>query len=109
VEVAAGLERVVVTCDGKVVADHPRSWAKHQSFTDPDHATAAAALRRAHVAALSTAGTPRHTDVQVRDLASYDTALGTTNIDTGIDVGSGIGVTINPDPDDHTAVGSGVA
>ena len=34
-----------------------------------------------------------------------DTALGTTNIDTG----SGIGVTINPDPDDHTAVGSGVA
>lgn len=105
VEVTAGLDRVVVTCDGKVVADHPRSWAKHQSFTDPDHATAAAALRRAHVAALSTAGTPRHTDVQIRELASYDTALGTTNIDTG----SGIGVTINPDPDDHTAVGSGVA
>ena len=61
VDVAAGLERVVVTCDGKVVADHPRSWAKHQSFTDPDHATAAAALRRAHVAALSArAGAPAH-------------------------------------------------
>ena len=30
---------------------------------------------------------PRHTDVQVRDLASYDTALGTTSIDTGIDTG----------------------
>ena len=89
VEVAAGLERVVVTCDGKVVADHPRSWAKHQSFTDPAHATAAAAMRRAHIAA---ARPPQHAEVQVRDLASYDTALGTDGTDgTGLDAaGSGV-------------------
>jgi hypothetical protein len=101
VDVAAGLERVVVSCDGKVVADHPRSWAKHQSFTDPAHATAAAALRRAHVAA---ARPPRHTDVQLRDLASYDTALG---IDAGID--AGIDVAVDPDREDLGPAGSGVA
>ena len=45
IEVAADLERVQVFCDGRVVADHPRCWARHQSLTDPVHAEAAKALR----------------------------------------------------------------
>lgn len=42
VEVAADLEQVLVTCDGVEVARHARSWARHQTITDPDHAAAAA-------------------------------------------------------------------
>ena len=36
----ADLDRVVVTCGGRVVADHARCWADHQTITDPDHAAA---------------------------------------------------------------------
>jgi hypothetical protein len=48
VEVVADLHRVRVLSEGRLVADHPRSWAKHQAFTDPEHARAAAVLRREH-------------------------------------------------------------
>ena len=41
IEVVAGLARVRAFCDGQVVADHERSWAWHQSFTDPAHRAAA--------------------------------------------------------------------
>ena len=37
VEVIADLDRVRVCCDGRLVADHDRVWAKHQTLTDPDH------------------------------------------------------------------------
>src|SRR6185503_12232063 len=50
IEVTAGLDRVRAFCDGQVVADHERSWAWHQSFTDPAHRAAAAALRAQRVA-----------------------------------------------------------
>ena len=46
VEVIAGLERVRVLCEGKVVADHDRIWAWHQTISDPAHVQAARALRR---------------------------------------------------------------
>jgi transposase len=46
VEVAADLDRVRVFCDGRVVADHERIWARHQTLTDPAHWAAAQALRR---------------------------------------------------------------
>jgi transposase len=35
VEVAADLERVRVFCDGRLVADHGRCWARHQTISDP--------------------------------------------------------------------------
>jgi transposase len=74
IEVAADLARVRVFCDGQVVADHERSWAWHQSFTDPAHRAAADALRAQRVAVLRR---PAEPEVQVRALADYDTALGT--------------------------------
>lgn len=73
VEVAADLTRVQVNCDGRVVADHARVWAAHQTITDPAHLAAAKALRRARVELVKP---PVEAEVQVRDLASYDTALG---------------------------------
>jgi transposase len=74
IEVTADLARVRVLCGGQVVADHERSWAWHQSFTDPAHRAAAAALRAQRVAVLRQ---PAEPEVQVRALADYDTALGT--------------------------------
>jgi transposase len=78
IEVAAGLERVRAFCDGRVVADHERIWARHQTLTDPAHWAAAQALRRQR---LSVVRPPAEPDVQIRCLADYDTALG---LDEGI-------------------------
>jgi len=41
VEVVADLSRVRVLCDGKVAADHERSWARERTIRDPAHAAAA--------------------------------------------------------------------
>ena len=71
--VTADLSRVGVTCEGRTMAEHARSCARHQTFIDPEHAAAAVALRRAQIEA---ARPPRHTEVEVRDLTSYDTLLG---------------------------------
>ena len=46
VDVAADLERVRVTCEDRILAEHARCWAKHQSLTDPVHARAAELLRK---------------------------------------------------------------
>ena len=73
VEVAAELARVRVLCDGRVVADHERVWAKHQTVSDPAHIAAAKALRRERVGVLRPAA---ESDVQIRRLVDYDTALG---------------------------------
>jgi transposase len=75
VEVAAGLEEVTVTCQGRLVARHPRCWAAHQSITDPGHAAAAAQLRQAR--RLITAR-PADTAVEQRVLSDYDRILGTS-------------------------------
>jgi transposase len=74
IEITAGLDRVRVTCDGQVVADHERAWAKHQTITDPQHLAAARALRRDRLEVIRPAAGPA---VEVRCLADYDTALGT--------------------------------
>lgn len=76
VDIAAGLEEVTVTCQGRQVARHLRCWAAHQSITDPAHATAAAQLRQAR--RLIT-GRPADTDVQQRALSDYDRILGTAS------------------------------
>jgi transposase len=74
VEIAAGLEEVIVTCQGRPVARHLRCWAAHQSITDPAHASAAAQLRRSR---RQLTARPADTDVQQRALADYDRILGT--------------------------------
>jgi hypothetical protein len=73
VTVTAGLEEVIVDCDRRQVARHPRCWARHQTITDPAHAAAAATLRQARQQ-LPTA--PAATAVEYRDLADYDRILG---------------------------------
>jgi hypothetical protein len=45
VDVHASPTRVVVTCDGAMVGDHPRCWAHRVVVTDPTHVAAAAVLR----------------------------------------------------------------
>jgi transposase len=73
IEIRADLQRVTVTCEGRLVADHERIWAWHQSITDPAHLAAARALRRDRITIVRL---PREADVQVRALSDYDTALG---------------------------------
>jgi transposase len=73
VEVVADLDRVRVWCDGKPVADHERVWAWHQTISDPEHVSAAKALRRKRIGVVRPAVEP---EVEVRRLSDYDTALG---------------------------------
>lgn len=75
VEVVADLDRITVTCGGKVVADHARAWADHQSITDPEHAAAATVMRqtRSRVAVPDVVG-----EVEQRPLSDYDTVFGLT-------------------------------
>ena len=73
IEVTADLDRVRAVCDGKLVADHERIWARHQTLTDPAHWAAAQALRRQR---LTIVRPPAEPDVQIRCLADYDAALG---------------------------------
>ena len=73
VEVAADLHRVKAFCDGRLVADHERIWAWHQTISDPEHVAAADLLRRDHGRRLRPAA---EADVEIRCLADYDAALG---------------------------------
>lgn len=78
VEIVADLTRVRVRCDGRVVADHDRLWAKHQTVADPEHVAAAKTLRRDRIALVRPAAQP---EVEIRCLADYDTALGLDGIE----------------------------
>jgi transposase len=73
IEVSADLHRVRASCDGQLVADHKRIWARHQTLTAPAHLAAARALRRER---LEVVRRPAEPEVEVRRLADYDTALG---------------------------------
>ncbi len=73
IEVIADLARVRVLCDGRLVADHDRLWAKHQTVSDPAHVAAADTLRRERIGLLRPVPEP---EVQIRALTDYDTALG---------------------------------
>jgi transposase len=72
VEVAADLDRVRVHCDGRLVADHVRCWARHQTISNPDHLRDAARLRAERAAVTGR----DDTQVQLRCLADYDAAFG---------------------------------
>ena len=78
VEIIADLHRVRVFSDGRLVADHDRVWAKHQTIHDPEHLAAARAMRRER---LEVVHPPAHAEVEIRRLADYDTLLG---IDGGV-------------------------
>ncbi len=65
-----GLDEVVVAGGAEEAARHRRSWASHRTLTDPAHARARSAMRQ------ELARPPQDTDVEVRDLADYDRALG---------------------------------
>lgn len=80
IEVIADLARVRVLCDGRLVADHERIWAWHQTISDPEHVAAAKALRHERVGVLRPV---QQDEVEQRCLADYDTALGLT--DLGVD------------------------
>jgi len=83
IEVLADLDRVRVFCAGKVVADHERVWAWHQTITDPEHRQAANLLRHNRISSLPTnSDHDGHPGVEQRSLSDYDTALG---IDLGED------------------------
>jgi len=73
IEVIADLARVRVLCDGRAVADHERVWAKHQTISDPEHVAAGKLLRRER---FSVVRPPSDTEVEIRSLSDYDTALG---------------------------------
>jgi hypothetical protein len=77
VEVLADLARVRVLCEGRVVADHERAWARHQTISAADHVAAARALRAQRIGLLRPA--PAAEAVQVRPLSDYDIALGVTD------------------------------
>jgi transposase len=79
IEVVADLHRVRIFNTGRVVGDHERAWARHQTITDPAHLAAAKALRREHVAVIRPGPV---TDVAIRHLGDYDRALG---LDAGLD------------------------
>jgi transposase len=92
VDVTASPTAVLVFCQGQVVAEHRRSWAKQAVITDPAHVTQARQMRRnlAHdrhsgrIAAPgatsgATAGARQHPDghvVELRALPDYDALFG---------------------------------
>jgi transposase len=77
VEVVADLARVRVLCEGRLVADHERIWAKHQTLSTAEHVAAARALRAERLGLLRPA--PPADEVEIRSLADYDAALGPTD------------------------------
>lgn len=72
VDVTADLERVRVRADGRIVADHARSWARGQTVTDPAHVQIAAVLRKQFQQPRAAAAGADLT----QDLADYDRAFG---------------------------------
>ena len=72
VDVSADLARVRVRLDGRVVADHCRTWARGQTITDAAHVETAARLRKQFQQPRAAAAG----DDLARDLADYDRAFG---------------------------------
>lgn len=71
VEVSVSLETVRMTCEGTMVAEHPRCLARHQVILHPDHARS---LRLMRTEACVTHATVA--EVEQRDLSVYDRAVG---------------------------------
>jgi transposase len=77
IEVHADLDRVWATCEGAIVADHARVWAKHQSITELEHGVAAKLLRRGRADLLRPVpDAVTGEEIEIRSLGVYDTVLG---------------------------------
>lgn len=72
VDVAADLDRVRVRAEGRLVAEHPRIWARGTTITDPAHVESAARLRKQFQQPRAVAAG----DDLTRDLSDYDRAFG---------------------------------
>ena len=72
VDTHADLDQVRVRLDGRLVAEHPRVWARGLTITDTAHVTAAARLRQE----FQQPRTQAAGDDLIRDLADYDKAFG---------------------------------
>ncbi len=83
IETVADLQRVRVLCEGRVLADHERLWAKHQTVSAVEHVTAARALRSERVGLLRPAPSAQQ-EVQQRALSDYDAALGLLGDQDGV-------------------------
>jgi transposase len=79
--VRADLDRVRVWCEGDVVADHLRIWARHQTISDPAHMKAAQLLRHQRFTVVPPV---TESEVERRRLADYDTAFDVTDFDTEV-------------------------
>lgn len=81
VNVTATTTRMIVVCEGRVVADHERCWARHAVVTDPAHVQTARGLRAQFSAAKrdrerqESLARPGHR-VMFRDPADYDELFG---------------------------------
>jgi transposase len=75
VDVRADLGQVTVTCEGRLVACHDRSWVAHQTVTDQEHKAAADVMRAERLRA-KLAAPPAAVEVEQRDLSRYDVLLG---------------------------------
>lgn len=73
IEIHADLARVQAFFDGRLVADHERIWAKHQTITAAEHSAAAKALRLKRIDVVRPSVEP---EVAMRSLDDYDTAFG---------------------------------
>jgi transposase len=76
--VRADLDRVRVWCEGGVVADHERVWARHQTISNPAHVGAAQLLRQQRFTLIPPV---TETEVEQRSLIDYDAALGVAEFD----------------------------
>ncbi|MFE2611931.1 IS21 family transposase [Streptomyces mirabilis] len=69
VRIEADTETVRAHLDGRLVAEHARCWARHQTLTNPDHAEAATAMRRQYRQGGAIAAA---VEVAPPDLPAYD-------------------------------------
>jgi len=83
VDVAADLERVRVRAGGRVVAEHPRIWARGTTLTDPAHVEVAGWLRKQFQQPRA-AGVAAGDDL-ARDLSDYDRAFGLGNLASDVE------------------------
>jgi len=81
VDVAADLECVRVRCEGRIVTEHPRVWARGTTTTDPAHVETAAWLRKQFQQPRAVAAAGAAGGGLVRDLSEYDRAFGLNDQD----------------------------
>jgi transposase InsO family protein len=80
ITVSASLDRVVVRCADRVVADHERLWGTAGLVCDPEHVTAASVLRKQYLHRRTSTEDRLEVEVQIADLGAYDAVFGTGEV-----------------------------